>query len=714
VTRGDEFGAPPAPEEAAAGGPGPVHYGPALTHDADKLIRQLSLVAYLMAEQRPVTARDVKLRVEGYANMGDEAFARRFYADRSELQGLGVPIASVRDEFTSEELYSLREEQYFLPSVELTDSELAALQTSFYLLEGQFAYAEPLRLALQNLALGRAWPVADPGPKTATVELLGPSYTSEVAQRLAKLEQAISRQRTVKFRYWTITSDSEAERTVNPYGLFELNGVWYVVGDDLERDGDADRRRTFRVSRIRGEIKFATRRERDFRMPADFNVTAYRDRAPWRLAAEETGTAVLHIAPDASWLVERRFGAYGEFEEQADGSGRFSTAYSEIEPLSAWILSLGGRAVPVEPAALVDAVAADLRTVADAHTAPARELPGAAKPSQPPEPALQARGPSAVAPERFALLQALLAFLLNRTGEGSSARVEAAEVEERFQLSAEELKESLELLNLVNFGGGCYAVYCYTDNGHVVVDKELYGDAFRRPARLSPLEAKALLRALDVVAPLVAAEADTSLQTVREKVEAAFGRFPLSDTPMPQEEGAEEHAVTILNEGVRSRLLVRITYLSRSSDELSTRTIEPYLLRRDDRGWYVEAFDRSRAGRRTFKVAYIKDAELTDEPYEPRTEMADLDHSLGGDVGVARVWFSAGRARWELEGRPATRPLEDGSAVAEVTYGSRAWLISEILRYRGQAEVLEPAIVRREVAEAATALLEEFTAVAAG
>ena len=685
-----------------------------MTHDADKLIRQLSLVAYLMAEQRPVTARDVKLRVEGYANMGDEAFARRFYADRSELQGLGVPIASVRDEFTSEELYSLREEQYFLPPVELTDSELAALQTSFYLLEGQFAYAEPLRLALQNLALGRAWPVADPGPKTATVELLGPSYTSEVAQRLAKLEQAISRQRTVKFRYWTISSDSEAERTVNPYGLFELNGVWYVVGDDLDRDEDSDRRRTFRVSRIRGEIKFATRRERDFRMPGDFNVTAYRDRAPWRLVAEDAGTAVLNVAPDASWLVERRFGAYGEFEEQADGSGRFTTAYSDIEPLAAWILSLGGLAVPVEPAELVDRLADDLRTVADAHSAPARTLPGAAKPPRAPEPSLQARGPSAVAPERFALLQALLAFLLARCGEGSSARVEAAEVEERFQLDPQELKESLELLNLVNFGGGCYAVYCSTDDGHVVVDKELYGDAFRRPARLSPLEAKALLRALDVVAPLVAAEADTSLQTVREKVEAAFGRFPLSDTPMPQEEGAEEHAVTVLNEGVRNRLLVEITYLSRSSDELSTRTIEPYLLRRDDRGWYVEAYDRTRGGRRTFKVAYIKDADLIDEPYEPRSEMADLDHSLGGDVGVARVWFSAGRARWELEGRPGTRPLEDGSAVAEVTYGSRAWLISEILRYRGQAEVLEPAIVREEVAEAAAALLEEFTAVAAG
>ena len=72
-----------------------------MTHDADKLIRQLSLVAYLMAEQRPITARDVKTNVEGYSNMGDEAFARRFFADRTELKGLGVPITSNRDTSSS-------------------------------------------------------------------------------------------------------------------------------------------------------------------------------------------------------------------------------------------------------------------------------------------------------------------------------------------------------------------------------------------------------------------------------------------------------------------------------------------------------------------------------------------------------------------------------------------------------------------------------------
>ncbi len=126
-----------------------------MSHDTDKLIRQLSLVAFLMSERRPLTARDVKQNVEGYQEMSDEAFARRFYSDRAELLALGVPLDSQRDEFTGEELYRLSSERYFLPALELTDEELAALQTCLYLLEGQFAYAEPLRLALQNLALGR-------------------------------------------------------------------------------------------------------------------------------------------------------------------------------------------------------------------------------------------------------------------------------------------------------------------------------------------------------------------------------------------------------------------------------------------------------------------------------------------------------------------------------------------------------------------------------
>src|SRR6478735_11575282 len=232
-----------------------------------------------MAERRAVTARDIKGQVEGYQEMSDEAFARRFYSDRAELQALGVPLTSQRDEYTGEELYNMRSEQYFLPELELDNEELAALQTALYLLEGKFAYAEPLRLALQNLALGRPG-FADARSDTALrVEVLDPDYSPEMPGRLAKLEGAISKQRTVKFEYRTMSRDEISERTLNPYALLPDNGVWYVVGHDLDRDDI----RTFRVSRIRGEIKFATRRERDFRTPAEFDIEVYRGRPPWQV-----------------------------------------------------------------------------------------------------------------------------------------------------------------------------------------------------------------------------------------------------------------------------------------------------------------------------------------------------------------------------------------------------------------------------------------------
>ena len=210
-----------------------------MSHDTDKLIRQLSLVAFLMAERRPLTARDIKSNVEGYQEMSDEAFARRFYSDRAELVALGVPLDSQRDEFTGEELYTLRSERYFLPELELDDEELAALQTCFYLLEGRFAYAEPLRLALQNLALGRSAGAlaAAPTGTAVRVEVRDPDYSPELQGRLGKLEGAISKQRTVKFRYWSIYRDHEEERTLNPYALLPENGSWYVIGNDLDRGG---------------------------------------------------------------------------------------------------------------------------------------------------------------------------------------------------------------------------------------------------------------------------------------------------------------------------------------------------------------------------------------------------------------------------------------------------------------------------------------------
>src|SRR3712207_9332662 len=103
----------------------------ALAKDTEKLIRQLSLISYLMAERRPVTATEIRRDVEGYNDMTEDAFARRFYADRAELDSLGIHLSVDRpaDGFSEQEHYSLAPEAFFLPAIEFTDAELAALQT---------------------------------------------------------------------------------------------------------------------------------------------------------------------------------------------------------------------------------------------------------------------------------------------------------------------------------------------------------------------------------------------------------------------------------------------------------------------------------------------------------------------------------------------------------------------------------------------------------
>jgi predicted DNA-binding transcriptional regulator YafY len=135
-----------------------------MAKDTEKLIRQLSLISYLMAERRPVTALEIRRDVEGYSGMNEDAFARRFYADRSELESLRIQLTVDRpaDGAAEQENYSLRPENFHLPAIEFSDEELAALQAALHLLDGEFAYAEPLRLALQQITWGRPSPLRAP------------------------------------------------------------------------------------------------------------------------------------------------------------------------------------------------------------------------------------------------------------------------------------------------------------------------------------------------------------------------------------------------------------------------------------------------------------------------------------------------------------------------------------------------------------------------
>jgi len=309
-----------------------------------------------------------------------------------------------------------------------------------------------------------------------------------------------------------------------------------------------------------------------------------------------------------------------------------------------------------------------------------------------------------VAPERFAVLQALLAYLLAACGEEREAEIPAPELLAHFpSIPPDEIEEHLSLLNLVNFGGGCYTVYAELRDGSVHVDKELWGDTFRAAPRLTPLEARAIRLALEYVGPMIAADAHTPLARVRKKLEETFGQFELAQTPPPHVASEEVDLVARLARGMRERRLVEIEYQKEADAAPSTRLVEPYSLERQLPNWYVHTWDRTSDGARSFRLDRMRSAKLTRERFEARE---GFEPTRLRDARTAKLLYDEEIARWAIE--RGAQLLADGSAVRELPVGSDEWLEGEVLSLRGEAVLLEPDELRRAIATRAKTLAKEL------
>ncbi len=497
---------------------------PAMSHDTDKLIRQLSLVAFLMAERRPLTARDVKQNVEGYSEMSDEAFARRFYSDRAELLALGVPLQSQRDEFTGEELYTLRSEHYFLPPLELTDDELAALQTCLYLLEGKFAYAEPFRLALQNLALGRPGFAEAPTETAVRVEVRDPDYSPELAGRLSKLETAISKQRTLASTTGRSRATRVGERTIDPYALLTRQGQL------VRRRARPRPRRDPHVPRLADPRRDPVRDAARARLPAAPGLRRRRAPRPpaWQIGDDRRRGADRARAATRPGGSSARYGDAGRLEDDV-----FVTPYSSIAQLASWVLRQDGRAVPLEPDALRREVATACGAFATATRGGRRSRRARSRSREAPTAPPSARpAPSRRSDSGFSRP-------CSRTSSRRAARTRGEIPAQRARraipdpgrgargasLAAQPRQLRRRLLRRLRRAA----------TATVHVDKELCGDTFRSPPRLTPLEARAIRLALEFVGPMIAADAhpplDARAQEARGDVRAVRARADARAAP---------------------------------------------------------------------------------------------------------------------------------------------------------------------------------------
>ena len=143
-----------------------------------------------------------------------------------------------------------------------------------------------------------------------------------------------------------------------------------MIGHSHERDGI----RVFRLSRIRGKVSYASKAEHDFSPPEKFERRDYARRAEWQLGETE-GEAKIFLRDRVAWLVERDFGAYGEFRNPGRGDGspaRAGSSRPSTPRAARWSpgCSTGAsNATVLDPPELAEEVAERLELLIERHCA---------------------------------------------------------------------------------------------------------------------------------------------------------------------------------------------------------------------------------------------------------------------------------------------------------------------------------------------------------
>jgi proteasome accessory factor B len=220
---------------------------------------------------------------------------------------------------------------------------------------------------------------------------------------------------------------------------------------------------------------------------------------------------------------------------------------------------------------------------------------------------------------------------------------------------------------------------------------------------LDPEEISALFVAARAGGPDPTAE-----QAVRKLLYGAEGAFPTGDvdTPFAAEAAGVDARVLAAADAMGDGRSIRFTYRT-SRGERSDRHVDPYGLVVRGGHWYVVGLDRERAEIRSFRFSRMAgDLERGDAASSPPEGFRAADHVAGGPWGPGEpqehvvVAFSPDVAWWvtgSLEGVEAVRERDDGWQVVRVPTAPGDGIVSWVLSFGPDAELLEPPTLRAEL-----------------
>lgn len=170
---------------------------------------------------------------------------------------------------------------------------------------------------------------------------------------------------------------------------------------------------------------------------------------------------------------------------------------------------------------------------------------------------------------------------------------------------------------------------------------------------------------------------------------------------------------------LQSRRAAWIRYRSLNSGRTTDRRIHPYHVFNHRGDWYVAAWDGRRSGVRDFALHRIRRITLTTEPYVIPDDF-DAQAYLAAAFAIEKgarpvevvVRFGARQARWIRERRwhksARVQGTIDGGCVLRFAVTGLAEVRRWVMQFGSEAEVLAPAVLRRQVEAELTAALAAY------
>jgi len=171
-----------------------------------------------------------------------------------------------------------------------------------------------------------------------------------------------------------------------------------------------------------------------------------------------------------------------------------------------------------------------------------------------------------------------------------------------------------------------------------------------------------------------------------------------------------------LEEARQSRKRIKIGYYTMERHKLTKRLVDPYGLIYKMNTWYLVAYCHWRNEIKMFRVDRIKELEKTAQSFEIPKDfslgeyMGDAWQVVRGKSQLVKLCFSPSVAERILENKwhntQILELLKDGSVVMKIRVSGLSEILSWVLGFGKDVEVLEPKELKEMVLETAKAVLE--------